>query len=182
MSEPGDRDRPGDADDSSGVHDALARFATGVVLLAAHDEEDGDAVFTATSFTSVSHEPPLVLVGVTTGGWMHEVLDRTPEWAVSVLAESHRALAARFAAPQRPSPRILLTGVPHRHGEAAGALVLDGAVAVLECRTERQVEAGDHVLLLGRVLAARTPVPHLRPLLRLDHRYTVPRTEGEPRP
>jgi len=152
------------------LRDALGRVPTGVVLVAALDEEDGDAVITATSFTSVSLDPPLVLVGVAAGSWMHEVLDRTGSWAVSVLAGRHQGLAARFAAPQRPSPRVLLAGVPHGRGERSGALVLDEAVAVLECRTEHTLEAGDHVLVIGRVLRA-TSAGDGSPLVRVRRQY-----------
>lgn len=174
------------ADPEAGpLADALAGFPTGVVLLAVHDEEDGDAVITLSAFTSVSLEPPLVLVGVVAGSWMHEVLERTGSWAVSVLAVSHRSLAARFAAPQRPSPRVLLAGVPHGRGRHTGAIVLDEAVAVLECRTERQVEAGDHVLVFGSVLGATAAPqqadaqpPEIQPLVRVHHRYTGVRGEG----
>lgn len=157
---------------------ALSRLASGVVLLTVHDEDEGDAAITATSFTSVSLEPPLVLVGVAGGTWMQEMLDRAGRWAVSVLAERHRSVAARFSAAQRPSPRVLLAGTTHHRGPFTGALVLDDALAVLECRSEQHVHAGDHVLAVGRVVAAQVGSAEAqRPLVRFMRRY--PRlTEG----
>lgn len=162
---------PGEAPRVEVVADALARLAGGVVLLTTHDDEEGDAAITATSFTSVSLDPPLVLVGVAADTWMHEMLDRTGQWAVSVLAERHRSVAARFAAAARPSPRVLLGGVPHHRARITRALVLDEALATLECRSEQHVPAGDHVLVVGRVVEAQTGTTEQGPLVRYMRRY-----------
>jgi flavin reductase (DIM6/NTAB) family NADH-FMN oxidoreductase RutF len=142
---------------------ALAGFASGVVLLSTYGEDEGDAVLTATAFSAVSLEPPMVQVSVAAGGWMCELLEQTGTWAVSILAERHRALAARFAAAQRPSPRMLLAGVAHHRGTVTGALVVDDALAALESRTEQQVPAGDHVVVIGRVLRIEQPGHSGRP-------------------
>jgi flavin reductase (DIM6/NTAB) family NADH-FMN oxidoreductase RutF len=151
--------------------DALAQFASGVVLLATYDDDDGDAVMTATAFSSVSLEPPLVLVGVALGGWMQESLQRSATWAVSVLAEPQVSLAARFSTPQRPSPGMLLTGIAHHRGERSGAIVLDDAVAALECVTDRTVEAGDHALLIGRVVEVVHVRTGMQPLVHHARAY-----------
>lgn len=155
------------------LKDALSEYAGGVVLLSTYGEDDGDAVMTATAFTPVSLEPPLVLVSVARGGWMHESLARSPTWAVSLLAESQLPVAARFSTPQRPSPGVLLTGMPHHRGPATGALVLDDALCVLECRTDRTLDGGDHELVLGLVLRVEMDALERRPLVHFRRDYST---------
>ena len=136
---------------------AMARLASGVVLVAAHDPEDGpqgaDVGMTATAFMSVSLEPPLALVSVRDGSRMGELLERQPLWAVSLLTEDQRQTAGRFAMKGRLSDRLLFRELPHIRGETSGAPLVDGALASVECRTERSVTAGDHTLVIGAVLA-----------------------------
>ena len=148
---------------------ALARLAAGVVLVTAHDEEEGPrgapAGMTATAFLSVSLEPPLVLVSVRIGSRMDEILERQPLWAASILSENQRVHAGRFAMSGRLSDRLLFTEVPHVLGETTGAPLLKGALATVECRTEQRVVAGDHRLLVGRVLTAALPSAEGGPLL-----------------
>lgn len=73
---------------------ALSQLASGVSLVTVHDPEDGEDVgMTATSFLSVSLEPPLVLISVREDSRMDEVLSRTDTWAVSLLTEGRRRSA-----------------------------------------------------------------------------------------
>ncbi|WP_280698316.1 flavin reductase family protein [Kitasatospora sp. GP82] len=154
---------------------ALSQLASGVTLVTAHDPEGGadgeDAGMTATSFLSVSLEPPLVLVSVRQDSRMDELLSRVDTWAVSLLGEEHRTIASRFAMKGRLSDRLLFADTPHHRGEFANAPLIEGALATVECRTEQRVAAGDHALLIGRVLAARVPGPDSRPLLYLRGGY-----------
>lgn len=136
---------------------AMARLAAGVVLVAAYDEDDGprgaDVGMTATSFMSVSLEPPLVLVSVRNESRMDEILERQPYWAASLLSDAQRQTAGRFAMKGRLSDRLLFGELPHVRGEISNAPLVTGALAAVECRTERRVVAGDHTLVIGRVLA-----------------------------
>jgi flavin reductase (DIM6/NTAB) family NADH-FMN oxidoreductase RutF len=143
---------------------ALTQLAAGVALVTASDEGD-DAGMTATSFLSVSLEPPLVLVSVREDSRMDEVLSRADLWAVSLLGEQHKAVAARFAMKGRLSDRLLFADTPHERSELTGSPLIDGALATVECRTEQRMAAGDPTLVLGRVLRARVPAPDGRPLL-----------------
>jgi flavin reductase (DIM6/NTAB) family NADH-FMN oxidoreductase RutF len=140
---------------------AMARLAAGVVLVTAHDPEDGPrgaaAGMTATAFLSVSLDPPLVMVSVRAGSRMDELLERQPLWAASLLAEGQRVIAGRFAMKGRLSDRLLFQEVPHEIGEVSGAPLVSGALATVECRTEQHVAAGDHTLVVARVLAATLP-------------------------
>ncbi|MGP3983491.1 flavin reductase family protein [Streptomyces sp. KR80] len=153
----------------------LSRLAGGVVLVTAFDPEDGpsgeDVGMTATAFMSVSLDPPLVMVSVRNESRMDELLERQPLWAVSVLSESQRHIAGRFAMKGRISDRLLFEDIVHERGKAAGALLVGGALAVLECRTEQRVRAGDHTLVIGRVLTASTPSAEGGPLLYFRSRY-----------
>lgn len=148
---------------------ALARLAAGVVLVTTHDDEDGPAGapagMTATAFLSVSLDPPLVLVSVRTGSRMDDLLERQPLWAASLLSEEQRTVAARFAMKGRLSDRLLFQDVPHVLGDATGAPLVKGALATVECRTEQRVPAGDHTLVIARVLTTVLPATEGGPLL-----------------
>lgn len=140
---------------------AMARLAAGVVLVTAHDPDEGphgeDVGMTATAFLSVSLEPPLVMVSVRDGSRMDEVLSRQSLWGASLLTEAQRRTAGRFAMKGRLSDRLLFQDLPHDHGAATGAPLVRDALAVLECRTEQRVPAGDHTLVIARVLSAQVP-------------------------
>ncbi|WP_436845024.1 flavin reductase family protein [Streptomyces roseoverticillatus] len=154
---------------------ALARLAAGVVLVTAHDPEHGprgeDVGMTATAFLSVSLEPPLVMVSVRNDSRMDDLLERQPLWAVSVLSESQRHVAGRFAMKGRISDRLLFEDIPHAPGTATGAPVVRGALSALECRTEQRVTAGDHTLIIGRVLTATAPSTESGPLMYFKGKY-----------
>lgn len=160
---------------------AMSRLADGVVLVTAREPSldpddpaapDGEDVgMTATSFVSVSLDPPLVLVGLRTGSRMDDLLDEQPLWAVSVLSENQRHIAGRFAMKGRISDRLLFEDLPCVRGETGGALLVGGALATLECRTEQRVSAGDHTLVIGRVLTASAPSADGGPLVYFRGRY-----------
>ncbi|MER5933833.1 flavin reductase family protein [Streptomyces sp. NPDC002054] len=150
---------------------AMSRLAAGVVLVTAHEPpltEDGprgeDVGMTATAFMSVSLDPPLVLVSLREGSRMDDLLAEQPLWAVSVLAEGQRQVAGRFAMKGRISDRLLFADLPWSRGEVSGAPLLDNALATLECRTESRTEAGDHTLVVARVLSASVPSAAAGPL------------------
>ncbi|WP_406304283.1 flavin reductase family protein [Streptomyces sp. NBC_00879] len=154
---------------------AMSRLAAGVVLVTAHDPDDGprgeDVGMTATAFMSVSLDPPLVLVSLRNDSRMDDLLAEQPLWAVSVLSESQRHIAGRFAMKGRVSDRLLFEDIPYTRGEVSGALLVRGALATLECRTEQRVVAGDHTLVIARVLAVGLPSADGGPLTYFRGRY-----------
>ncbi|WP_241745952.1 flavin reductase family protein [Streptomyces lydicus] len=173
---------PGDAPipHAVGVSDdefraALSRLAAGVVLITAHDPDSGphgeDAGMTATAFLSVSLDPPLVMVSVRNDSRMDDLLELQPDWAVSVLSGHQRQIAGRFAMKGRISDRLLFEDIPFVRGEASGAPLIGGALATLECRTEQRVVAGDHTLVIARVLAASIPNDDDGPLTYFRGKY-----------
>lgn len=150
--------------------DALATFATGVVVATVRDGRD-DIGTTLTAFSSVSLDPPLVLIGLGTGSYLNEVLQRADRWAVTALSAPQRAIAGRFSAAGRPSARILIAGEPHHRGARTGALVIDEGLMALECETRQRVPAGDHVLYVAEVLAVDYVDAERAPLIRVARRY-----------
>ncbi|MBO4254817.1 flavin reductase family protein [Streptomyces griseorubiginosus] len=160
---------------------AMSRLAAGVVLVTAQepplDPDDPsapageDVGMTATAFLSVSLDPPLVLVSLRTGARMDDLLEEQPLWGVSVLSESQRHIAGRFAMKGRISDRLLFEDIPYVRGKATGAPLVGGALATLECRTEQRVIAGDHTLVIGRVLTADVPSADGGPLTYFRGRY-----------
>ena len=154
---------------------ALGHLASGVVLLSAHDPEEGakgeDIGMTATAFMSLSLEPPLVLVSVREDSRMEEALSRVDRWAVSILGDDQRTTAARFAMKGRVSDRLLFADLAHERGPESGAPLVTGALATVECRTEQRISAGDHVLLIGRVLEARVGAERGGPLVYFRGQY-----------
>jgi flavin reductase (DIM6/NTAB) family NADH-FMN oxidoreductase RutF len=88
-----------------------------------------------------------------------------------VLAAEHAIVASRFSSAGRPSARHLLESVPWTRGAGSGAIVLSGGLVALDCRLERLVEAGDHVLALLGVEDVLPGNPAAAPLLRHRGRY-----------
>ena len=138
-------------------------------LLTVKDEIDVVGT-TVSSVMSVSARPPLVAVGLSAEGYPAELLVDVGRCALTVLAAEHAIVASRFSSAGRPSARHLLESVPWTR-TGGGAIVLTGGVAALDCRLERLVEAGDHVLALLAVDDVPVLDPGARPLVRLRGRY-----------
>ena len=158
---------------------ALATFASGVAVVAVQDGDD-DIGITTTAFASVSLEPPLVLVSVNSASYVDEVLAERDWWAVSVLARDQEHVASRFAVAGRPSARHLLTDLAHHRGERSGALIVDDGLTAMECRTHDRVPAGDHTVLIGRVVRIDYRAPDRPPLIHFRSRYRGLAAPGSP--
>ncbi|SFK98781.1 flavin reductase family protein [Geodermatophilus ruber] len=156
--------------DPSDFTAALRQYAAGVCLLTVQDDID-DVGTTVSSVMSVSARPPLVAVGLAAEGYPAEVLAGVGRCALTVLAAQHAIVASRFSSAGRPSARHLLESVPWRRAAGSGAIVLEDGLAVLDCRLERMVEAGDHVLALLEVEDVPVLDPAAPPLVRLRGRY-----------
>src|SRR4051794_887590 len=149
---------------------ALRQYAAGVCLLTVRDDLD-DVGTTVSSVMSVSARPPLVAVGLAADGYPAELLAEVGRCALTVLAARHAIVASRFSSAGRPSARHLLESVPWTRAAGSEAIVLEDGLAALDCRVERLVEAGDHVLALLAVDAVRVLDPDGAPLVRLRGRY-----------
>jgi flavin reductase (DIM6/NTAB) family NADH-FMN oxidoreductase RutF len=149
---------------------ALRQYAAGVCLLTVQDGID-DVGTTVSSVMSVSAVPPLIAVGLTDGGYPAEVLEEVGRCALTVLGAQHAILASRFASHGRPSARHLLDSVPWTRATGSGAIVLSDGLAAVDCRLERLVPAGDHVLALLRLEDVPVLNEPAAPLIRLRGRY-----------
>lgn len=132
---------------------AMQRLPGGVAVVAARTG-GRDIAAVVTSLVSVSLEPPTVLVVIHGSGRLADVLDVGSEWAATVMAAGQGGTVAWIAEPGRPDIGQL-QGIDARPGEATGAAILDGA-AWLECRTTAVHPEGDHLIVIGHVLAAGT--------------------------
>ncbi|UZN04385.1 flavin reductase family protein [Cellulomonas sp. S1-8] len=129
-----------------------ARLAAGVVVVSAVRHGVAHAA-TVSSVASVSLDPALLLFCVHVDARLRDVLDDVDTWAVSVLADDQADVADWLASPGRPAVGQL-DRVSHRPGPVSGAAWIDGAAAWFDCRTEAVHAAGDHDVVIGRVLAA----------------------------
>jgi flavin reductase (DIM6/NTAB) family NADH-FMN oxidoreductase RutF len=148
----------------------LAGLASGVTLVTVADGRD-DIGTTVTAFCPVSGDPPLVAVSLIASSYPAELLGRVDRFAVTMLAAGQRALAGRFAAAGRPSARLLLDGIAHGRGELSGALIPAGGLAALDCEVTQRVAAGDHLLVIARVLGVPYQAQDGQPLIRFQGRY-----------
>ena len=149
---------------------ALGQYATGVCLLTVRDGID-DVGTTVSSVMSVSASPPLVALGLSADGYPAEVLQEVGGCGLTVLAAEHAIVASRFSSAGRPSARHLLESVPWSRAPLSDAIVLTGGLAALDCRLDRLIETGDHVLALLEIAEVLAVDPAGSPLVRLRGRY-----------
>jgi flavin reductase (DIM6/NTAB) family NADH-FMN oxidoreductase RutF len=143
--------------DPRALRNAFGTFMTGVTVVTAHDPEGNPIGFTANSFTSVSLDPPLVLVCLANSSSNYEAFNQAAGFAVNVLAEDQKDVSNTFARPVEDR----FAAVEWRQGPA-GSPVLGGVSAWFDCPMHNRVEAGDHLILIGRVEAFETsPAPGL---------------------
>lgn len=136
-----------DADfDSTEFRRALGSFLTGVTIVTTVGPDGEPRGFTANSFTSVSLDPPLILVCIAKHAHGHPVFAFSKSFAVNVLSESQKAASGVFASKAADK----FAAVEWRPG-STGSPVIDGSVAAFDCDLDQMVDAGDHSILIGRV-------------------------------
>ena len=126
---------------------AFGSFATGVTIVTTMDGQAQPCGFTANSFSSVSLEPPLVLVSIAKSAFSLTTFTDCEGFAINILAEHQRDLANRFASKGVDK----FSGIDWQPG-STGAPLLNAVVAWFDCENFQQVDAGDHVILIGKVL------------------------------
>ncbi len=131
---------------SAALRRAFGSFMTGVTVVTARPDGEEPVGFTANSFTSVSLQPPLLLVCPSKVLSSYSVFERCEHFAVTVLAEDQRAIASRFAGASKDRFDDI-----DWFPDAAGCPNLKGAAATFSLRTHKRVEAGDHLVLIGEV-------------------------------
>ena len=132
--------------DPRALRDAFGAFATGITVITSTDDEGASCGFTANSFTSVSLEPPLLLVCAAHGVSALPAIRARRAFGVNILSEAQEHVSRRFT--QRGIDRF--AEAIWRPG-AHDVPLLEGACATFACRVLQDIEAGDHVILLGRI-------------------------------
>ncbi len=144
--------------DQAQMRSILGHFCSGITIITAHDQ-DGPAGMTCQSFSSVSLDPPLVLFCPAKSSTSWPRIRAAGHFCANVLGEDQEELCRAFAT----SGGDKFSGVEWRPGPS-GAPIIRGALAIVDCELEVVHEAGDHDLVIGRVLHLDA-MPSGRPLL-----------------
>ncbi|TDB81601.1 MULTISPECIES: flavin reductase family protein [unclassified Micromonospora] len=158
----------GELVDPEQLRGAFGTFATGVTVVTVGGQEPHG--MTANSFTSVSLDPPLILVCVDRKAVMHDTLHAAGAFGVSVLAAGQEPVARHFANRWRPLGRAQFDTVDWVPGRATGAPLISGALAGFECRLWRAYDGGDHSIFIGRLLTVER-LSEEEPMLFLRGRF-----------
>ena len=134
--------------DGAELRFVMSHFATGITVVTGRDAERRPRAITVNAFTSLSLDPPLVLYCLDRSAFHFDVLSKAEDFAVSMLADDQRALSERFAREAEDDFSDLST-----FELKTGSPVLAGCLAALDCETAARHEAGDHLLVVGRVTA-----------------------------
>ncbi len=129
------------------LRQALGQYATGIAVATTLDGEGEPHGLTINSFNSVSLDPPLVLWSLAKGSHQLEAFETSGCYAINILSETQQEVSVRFAAPVADR----FDGCDWDTG-SAGAPILSGVVASIQCKTEKILDGGDHIILLGRVV------------------------------
>lgn len=134
--------------DPRALRNAFGAFMTGVTVVTTHDQDGNPLGFTANSFTSVSLDPPLVLVCLANSSSNYDAFNNASGFAVNILAEDQKEVSNTFARPVDDR----FAAVTWQKGPQ-GSPVFDGVSAWFDCSMFNRVEAGDHLILIGEVKA-----------------------------
>jgi flavin reductase (DIM6/NTAB) family NADH-FMN oxidoreductase RutF len=145
--------------DPDSFRSVLGRFASGITIVTSVDVDDRDVGMTVSAFCSVSLHPPLVQACIDRAASMFHALQQAEAFCVNVLASDQEALSRRFAAEDSMHR---FDGIGYVRGEN-GVVLLDDALAHIECRMYERHEAGDHMIVIGEV--ERATARDARPLL-----------------
>jgi flavin reductase len=130
----------------------LGRFVTGISIMTAVDADGSPHGMTANALTSVSLEPPLVLVCVDRSAIMADLMERADGFALSFLRVEQEELSTWFATPDRPTGAAQFQDLA-TSTRVTGSPVLDECLAWLDCRRWALYDGGDHVIVVGEVVA-----------------------------
>ena len=160
--------------DAAAFKGVMARFATGVTIVASL--EGGEPVgFTCQSFVSLSIDPPYVSLAPSKASTSWPRIARAGAFCVNILAEGQEELGRRFAA----SGTDKFSGVPWVPATQTGSPRLQGSLAWVDCHLELVHDAGDHEIVIGRVVDLGTADG--RPLVFYDRGFTRLEADRAPR-
>ncbi|MEM7358497.1 MAG: flavin reductase family protein [Pseudomonadota bacterium] len=137
------------------LRNAFGKFMTGVTVVTTTADDGTPVGFTANSFSSVSLDPPLLLVCPAKTMSSFEIFEHCEYFHISVLAHDQQAVSNRFASPVED--RFSDTDWSQ---DAYGSPKIDGAIASFSCKRDRSIDAGDHIVMLGEVCAFASNEQH----------------------
>ncbi|HVI09930.1 MAG TPA: flavin reductase family protein [Candidatus Binatia bacterium] len=136
--------------DSAEFRKAMGCFATGVTIITL--DLDGEVLgMTANAFSSVSLDPPLLLVCVDHAARTHAHLHAKKRFGVNILAEDQRVISDYYARPLHAHEHAQEEAGARFDRTEKGTPILHGALAYLECRLQSTQEAGDHTIFIAEV-------------------------------
>jgi flavin reductase (DIM6/NTAB) family NADH-FMN oxidoreductase RutF len=135
--------------DADTFRSVLGRFATGITILTARDAHGRDHGMTVSAFCSLSLEPPLVLFCVDHIAEMHGMLHDHPNVGISILSSGQETYSRRFA-DNDADRTARFDGIAYTRG-VSGVVLLDTALAHLECKILEHHDAGDHTVFFASV-------------------------------
>jgi flavin reductase (DIM6/NTAB) family NADH-FMN oxidoreductase RutF len=136
--------------DADTFRSVLGRFASGITIVTARTPNGDDHGMTVSAFCSVSLSPPMILICVDHAADMHALLAPGEPFGVSILSRDMEAHSRRFADARMDR----FDGIGYLRGES-GVVLIEEALAHLECRVAQQYPAGDHTVYVADVVAAR---------------------------
>ena len=145
------------------LRDTMGNLVTGVCVITAIADGE-DVAMTANSVTSVSLDPPMILVCIAHAARFHDVLVNSTHWGVSILDAEAAEVSAHFARPERDR-QGQFDKTRHHRGLATGVALVDDSCAYLECSTEIVYPGGDHSIVVGRVVATELRASSVHPLV-----------------
>lgn len=125
---------------------ALGRFASGVTVVTTRDAAGAPHGLTVSAFSSVSLDPPLVLVCIERATASHDSFQECGAFVVNILSANQELVSRHFAAPSEDK----FAGIAYRKG-LKDIPVLEDALANLQCRLAHSFEGGDHTIFIGEV-------------------------------
>jgi flavin reductase (DIM6/NTAB) family NADH-FMN oxidoreductase RutF len=131
------------------LRQVMGHFATGVTIITTFNKDGQMHGLTANAFTSVSLEPPLLLISVDKKAESYPAFEESKVFTINILADEQESLSRKFAV----SGGNKFEGVAYRKG-GNGAAILDGTLAHIECTLYAVYEGGDHTLYLGEIQEA----------------------------
>ena len=140
---------------------AMGHFATGVTVVTSIGDDGEPVGTTASAVTSVSLDPPLVLVCFDRASLTLRAIRSHGAFVVNVLGHRQRHLSANFA---RRGLAAVWDGVRHHRGPTGSTRLAD-VIAIIECTTEHSLPGGDHEIIVGRVRHVETNGDGAAPLL-----------------
>jgi len=146
--------------DSGTFRRVLGHYPTGVCVVTAVEDSQAPTGMVVGSFTSVSLDPPLVAFFPAKNSQSWPRIEKAGKFCVNILASDQKPLCQQFSVKGGDDK---FAGVTHRVS-ANGSPILDGVVAWIDCQLEAVHEAGDHYIVLGRVIALEVETPG-KPLL-----------------